>query len=63
MDDAIPRAVVLVAGPEDTRAAIDNALRRAGCTFDELAQQARTGRFDSTAARMAWMAVGGYYGD
>ncbi len=53
---------VLIAGPEDTKVAIANALRRADCTFDELAQQAATGRFDSLRARLAWIAIGGYYG-
>ncbi|MFG3621485.1 hypothetical protein [Nocardia sp. NPDC047654] len=56
-----PQAEVLVAGPEDTEKAIRNALARAGCTFDELAEQARTHHFQSTRAKLAWMAIGGYY--
>lgn len=56
-----PQADVMIAGPEDTEKAIRNALSRAGCTFDELAEQARTGRFRSTRAKLAWMAIGGYY--
>ncbi|UGT53362.1 hypothetical protein [Nocardia asteroides] len=56
-----PQADVMAAGPQDTQKAIRNALRRAGCTFEELAEQAKTGHFASTRAKLAWMAVGGYY--
>ncbi|MBF6189401.1 hypothetical protein [Nocardia farcinica] len=57
-----PDTVVEV-NAEDTRIAINNALAAAGCTFDELAAQARSGRFDSLLSRMAWAAIGRYYGD
>jgi hypothetical protein len=53
---------VEVATPDDLRAAIDHALARAGCTFDELAEQAKTGHFDSMRARLAWVAIGDLYG-
>ncbi|MBF6298223.1 hypothetical protein IU459_11795 [Nocardia amamiensis] len=56
-----PEETVMIAGPKDTEIAIKNALRRAGCTFDELAEQARTGQFRSLRARLAWVAIGGYY--
>jgi hypothetical protein len=56
-----PREVE-VATPDDLRAAINNALDRAGCTFDELAAQAKKGRFDSMRARLAWVAIGDLYG-
>lgn len=62
MTAVIEPGAVLIAGPEDTKLAIANALRRAGCTFDELAEQAKTGRFESLRARLAWIAIGGYYG-
>lgn len=58
-----PDAVVESASYEDTRQAIRNALRRAGgVSFDDLAEQARTGRYSSTKARLAWMAIGDLYG-
>ncbi|OIN78990.1 hypothetical protein K3U93_19250 [Mycobacterium malmoense] len=59
---AEPSADVLVANRDDLKKAIDNALRRAECTFDELAEQARTGNYASTRARLAWMAIGDLYG-
>jgi hypothetical protein len=40
--------------------AVKRALDQAGCkSFDELAEQARSGRFTSSRARMAWVAIGG----
>jgi hypothetical protein len=58
-----PGADVEVATNEDNRQAVRNALRRAGVrSFEELAQQARTGRYTSTRARLAWMAIGDLYG-
>ena len=59
---ADPGAQVQVADEDDLRAAISNALKRAGCSFDELAEQARTGQYSSTRARLAWMAIGDLYG-
>lgn len=46
---------------DDLRAAIANALDSAVCTFDELADQAKTGDFDSIRARLAWAAIGDLY--
>jgi len=58
-----PGAIVETASLDDTRQAIRNALKRAGgITFDELAEQARMGRYSSTRARLAWMAIGDLYG-
>jgi hypothetical protein len=58
-----PNADVKVANRDDLRRAIRNALNRAGVTtFDELAEQARTGHYLSTRARLAWMAIGDLYG-
>lgn len=37
------------------RTAIDNALARTGCTWEELQQQARAGSFSSVIARRAWL--------
>ena len=42
------------------RAAIDNALARAGCTWEELQEQARAGSFSSEIARRAWFVVSSF---
>lgn len=58
-----PDVDVKVATHDDTKKAIANALRRAGgVSFDELAEQARTGSYTSTKARLAWMAIGDLHG-
>jgi hypothetical protein len=48
---------VFEATKEDLEVALRNALRLAGCTYDELADQARRGTFRSPAARRAWFVV------
>ncbi len=53
------RAIVVEATEDDVRAAIDNALRAASLTYDELARQASTGRFATIEGRRAWTAIGG----
>ena len=57
-----PEDAVMTATSADLKTAVQNALQRAGCTFDELAAQARTGRFTSIQARLAWVAIGDLYG-
>jgi hypothetical protein len=57
-----PDNTVVVASAADLQSAVENALRRAGCSFEELAQQAQTGNFDSIQARLAWVAIGDLYG-
>lgn len=49
---------VMIATAADLRAAVDNALRRCGMTFDQLAAEARSGDFSSMRARLAWVAIG-----
>lgn len=39
------------------REAIGNALALAGCSWEELQEQARVGRFSSEIARRAWFVV------
>ncbi len=56
-----PDNTVVVADAADLQSAVTNALRRAGCSFEELARQARTGNFDSIQARLAWVAIGDLY--
>lgn len=53
-----PSDDVVLAAAEDLDAAVAHALERAGCTVDELLAQARSGRFTSIRARLAWVAVG-----
>lgn len=57
-----PEGTVMVATSADLHAAIRNALDRAGCTFEQLAAQARSGDFTSMQARLAWVAIGDLYG-
>lgn len=51
------RAQVVKANDADLRKAVQRALARSGCTFDQLAEQAKTGHFDSVRARMAWVTI------
>jgi hypothetical protein len=52
---------VTVATPADLRVAVKRALKRADCSFEELAAQAKSGHFDSMRARAAWVAIGDLY--
>ena len=45
---------------EGVRAVIDNALARAGCTWEELQEQAKAGSFSSEIARRAWFVVSSF---
>jgi hypothetical protein len=47
---------------EDVNAVVDHTLTSLGISFDELAEQARTGHFESIEARLAWLAIGELYG-
>lgn len=47
----------IVATEQDIATARANALRRAGLTLEQLQAQARTGHFDTIAARLAWIVV------
>jgi hypothetical protein len=49
---------VVPATEEDLRQAVRGALQRCGLTYQQLAEQARTGRFSSVRARLAWVAIG-----
>ena len=40
--------------------AIDHALARAGCSWEELQEQARAGRFRDGVARRVWFAVSSF---
>ena len=42
------------------RAVIDNALARAGCTWEELQEQAKAGSFSSEIAQRAWLVVSSF---
>jgi hypothetical protein len=54
-----PYPHVIEASDSDLRESIRNAEKRSGYTYDQLAQQARTGDFASFKARLAWVAIGG----
>lgn len=51
------RAKVVKANDADLREAVKHALDRSGCTFEQLAEQAKTGHFDTVRARMAWVTI------
>jgi hypothetical protein len=51
------RAEVVKANDADLREAVKHALDRSGCTFEQLAEQAKTGHFDTVRARMAWVTI------
>jgi hypothetical protein len=57
-----PDNTVMVANAADLQSAVENALRRARCSFEDLAHQAASGNFDSIQARLAWVAIGDLYG-
>ncbi len=40
--------------------AIDRALARAGCSWEELQEQAKAGRFTNEVARRVWFAVSSF---
>jgi hypothetical protein len=52
------RPDVVVADEDDLREAVRRTLERSGLSFEELAEQARTGNFETVRARMAWVAIG-----
>jgi hypothetical protein len=52
------RSDVFDATEEDTQVALRHALERSGYDLESLTEQARTGRFESVKARLAWVAMG-----
>ena len=54
-----PYPNVIEASDSELRRSIRNAEKRSGYTYDQLAEQARTGDFESFKARLAWVAIGG----
>lgn len=56
-DDGYSDIEVEILDDEGVREAIDNALALAECTWDELQEQARVGRFSTEVARRAWFVV------
>lgn len=60
MTPAAASVEVQQASDEDLREAVCSALDAADLTLDELREQARTGRFSSEAARLAWFVVSSF---
>lgn len=52
-----PETLVDIATSEEIQTAVTNALDDLGLTFEELRQQAESGRFGSEKARMVWFAI------
>ncbi len=51
---------VIVLDEDDVRDAVANALAEAGCTWEELQQQAADGRFKSRRAHRTWFVVSSF---
>lgn len=49
---------VIEVSQAEYRRARESALRELGLTYEELAAQARSGRFSSLRARKLWLAIG-----
>ena len=56
-EDGFSDIEVQVLDDAGVREAIDNALALAGCTWEELQEQASIGRFSTEIARRAWFVV------
>lgn len=54
-----PHTHVIEASDDDLRESIRRAEDRSGYSYEQLAEQSRTGDFASFQARLAWVAVGG----
>lgn len=53
-----PDVEVISMSTEEWKASAQRALEKLGLTYDELKQQAESGRFDSIEARKLWMMIG-----
>jgi len=51
---------VIVLSDDEVRVAVDNALAEAGCTWEELQQQAAEGQFESHIAHDTWFVVSSF---
>ena len=49
-----------VLGEDGVSAVIDNALAEAQCSWEDLQEQARVGRFSSETARRSWFVVSSF---
>ncbi|WP_298207571.1 hypothetical protein [Ferrimicrobium sp.] len=54
--------VVEYATDEDIEIAVQSALKSAGVSAEELRAEARSGRFSSENARLAWFAISPFIG-
>lgn len=61
MTTAVRATDVDVLSREDVDAVVNHTLASLDLSFDELAEQARTGHFESIEARLAWLAIGELY--
>lgn len=61
MTTAVRAADVDVLSQDDVDAVVERTLTSLGISFDELAEQARSGHFDTIEARLAWLAIGELY--
>jgi hypothetical protein len=61
MTTAVRETDVDVLSREDVDAVVNHTLTSLDLSFDELAEQAHTGHFESIEARLAWLAIGELY--
>ncbi len=59
-DDAYDDIEVEVLDEAGVQEAIESALARAGCSWEELQEQAKVGRFNDEVARRVWFAVSSF---
>lgn len=59
-DDPYADIEVEILDEAGVREAVDNALALAGCTWEELHEQAKAGRFTDEVARKVWFAVSSF---
>lgn len=52
---------MIILSPKDIAASIAAAEQRLGCTFDQLAEMARTHDYPSLQHRIAWVLLGGFH--
>ena len=57
MTPAQAAVTVEIVGDAEVRAGVKRALKSAGVSLEELAEQARASRFSSERARLAWFMI------
>lgn len=56
-------SILYILSDAEIKAGFQNSLDLAGCSWEELDAQARSGRFESETARLAWFAASSFVND